>query len=75
MQTHVNYAFDLSALLYPFWGLAVGFWEGLRKIWSNNTSYFWSFMVNVGGWGGRFVPMVIVAERGDATGCLVIFKY
>jgi hypothetical protein len=42
------------------------FLEGLQKIWSNNTfsvlygQYQW--------WVGRFVPVVMVVERGDATG-------
>jgi hypothetical protein len=49
----------------------VWFWEGLQKILSNKTFYF-SVLQSVSG-GGRFVPVVMVVERGDATGVLVCF--
>jgi hypothetical protein len=35
--------------------------------------YFFFFMVSIGG-VGRFVPVVMVLERGDATGVLGLFQ-
>jgi hypothetical protein len=37
-------------------------------IWLNTTSYFWCFTDSIGGGVGRFVPMIMEVERGDATG-------
>jgi hypothetical protein len=34
-----------------------------------------SFIVSIRSGVGRFVPMVMAVERGDATWCLVFFKY
>jgi hypothetical protein len=36
--------------------------------------FFWYFMVSISGGVGRFVQMVMVVERGDATGVLGLFK-
>jgi hypothetical protein len=34
----------------------------------------WCFTVSIGGGVGRFVPVVMVVERGDATMCVVFFN-
>jgi hypothetical protein len=49
------------------------FWVGLQNMWLNNT-LSWYFTVSIGGEVGRFVPMVMVVERGDATGVLGLFQ-
>jgi hypothetical protein len=36
---------------------------------------FQCLMVSISGGVGRFVPMVMVVERGDVTGALVFFRY
>jgi hypothetical protein len=46
--------------------VGVGFLEAQEKIWSNNT-FLRCFTVSIGGEVWRFVPMVMVVEKGDAT--------
>jgi hypothetical protein len=49
------------------------FWEGVQKIWSNNT-FLSLFMFSIIGGVGMFVPVVMVVERGDATGVFGHFQ-
>jgi hypothetical protein len=42
-------------------------------MWLNNTFSLF-FTVSIGGRVGRFVPMVIVVERGNTTGAFKLFQ-
>jgi hypothetical protein len=60
MQTHVNHVFNLSAPYCLLGKGGVGF--------GRTVPFYQCFMVDISGGVGRFVPVVMVVERGDATG-------
>jgi hypothetical protein len=71
MRTHVNKAFNL----FPHCTVSFRREGGWRWFLGRSTedmveqylSFFQCFMVSISGGVRRFVPMVIVVERGDAT--------
>jgi hypothetical protein len=67
----VNFDFDIflgdTEASYGV-GNGVGFWEGLWKMWVNNTFHFWCFTISTGGAVGSFVPMIMLVERRDVSG-------
>jgi hypothetical protein len=53
-------------------GLVLG---GSTEDMAEQYLFLWCIMVSICGGLGRFVPMVMVVERGDATGVHGFFKY
>jgi hypothetical protein len=58
-------------VLQKGWG--GGDFGSLQKIWSNNAFFFVCYG-QYQWWAARFVPVVIVVDRGDATGVLGLFQ-
>jgi hypothetical protein len=66
----------LSALYCWFRGEGAGFVLGgsTEDMAEQCFFFFWCLTVSIGGGVGRFVPMVMVVERGDVTCALGIFQ-
>jgi hypothetical protein len=69
----VNLAFDIVLCVLGWGGGGRLVFGGSTEDMVEQHPFFLSFMVSTGGGVGRFVPMVMVMERGDTTGAHGLF--